>query len=216
MPMGQRSTSPTTRGLTAFALNSASPDTLPPFFPRLSAVFANQPRDRAHYERRFVGIQAHNRWMVDFCAAVPGRRKSPVRALSVRHRSTPSPKFDGAMTLGCLLYSYQRWRLITRWKACGRDDTIPSGNCARSHDAGQPARGAGTPDVGTESAEGAVLFYEVHFFARRSLWHMIFGGVFERFPDRKFVMTEEGLSWTSAELGRLDHYYANVIQVSHA
>jgi len=63
--------------LTALALNSCSQTPCRPF--PSSAVFANQPRDRDDYERRFAGTQAHNRWMVDFCAAVLGRRKSPVR-----------------------------------------------------------------------------------------------------------------------------------------
>src|ERR1019366_2058328 len=32
------------------------------------------PRERADYERRWAGLQAHNRWLADFCAAEPGRR----------------------------------------------------------------------------------------------------------------------------------------------
>jgi len=187
------------------------PDTLPPFFPS-SAVFANQPRDRADYERRFAGIQAHNRWMVDFCAAVPGRRKSPVQIFlydiedalaEIRwgHDAGMPAVLVPAVAPNHPLEGLWSRRYDPIWKLC-QELMMPVNQHV----------GAGTPDVGTESAEGAVLFYEVHFFARRSLWHMIFGGVFERFPDLKFVMTEEGLSWTSAELGRLDHYYANVIR----
>jgi predicted TIM-barrel fold metal-dependent hydrolase len=70
--------------------------------------------------------------------------------------------------------------------------------------------GAGTPDVSSHPADGAALMYEVHWFARRSLWHMIFGGVFERFPDLKLIMTEEGLGWIVPELRRLDYYVGNV------
>src|SRR5262245_42968091 len=49
------------------------PNTAPPFFP--SGVFtARSPRTREEYERRWAGLKAHNRWLVDFCGALPGRR----------------------------------------------------------------------------------------------------------------------------------------------
>jgi predicted TIM-barrel fold metal-dependent hydrolase len=49
------------------------PNTAPPFFP--AGVFTvGAPQTRAEYERRWAGLQAHNRWLVDFCAEAPGRR----------------------------------------------------------------------------------------------------------------------------------------------
>jgi len=48
------------------------PNTIPPFFAQgnLTALEPNA----ADYERRWAGLQAHNRWLADFCAKAPGRR----------------------------------------------------------------------------------------------------------------------------------------------
>jgi predicted TIM-barrel fold metal-dependent hydrolase len=48
------------------------PNTIPPFFPS-GNLLARPPADD-EYELRWAGLQAHNRWMVDFCADTPGRR----------------------------------------------------------------------------------------------------------------------------------------------
>src|SRR4051812_19457308 len=42
------------------------PNTVPPFFPT-GIVIARPPRPD-EYRLRWAGIQAHNRWMADFCA----------------------------------------------------------------------------------------------------------------------------------------------------
>ena len=48
------------------------PNTVPPFYPELRAV--RRPPKPEDYEHRRAGIQAHNRWLVDFCARNPERR----------------------------------------------------------------------------------------------------------------------------------------------
>ena len=48
------------------------PNTVPPFFPS-GNLLAPLPTAE-EYELRWAGVKAHNRWLVDFCAAVPGRR----------------------------------------------------------------------------------------------------------------------------------------------
>ena len=48
------------------------PNTVPPFFAQ-GNLTALEPT-AADYERRWAGLQAHNRWVADFCAAAPGRR----------------------------------------------------------------------------------------------------------------------------------------------
>ena len=48
------------------------PNTVPPFFAQGNLTALEPTAD--DYERRWAGVQAHNRWLADFCAAAPGRR----------------------------------------------------------------------------------------------------------------------------------------------
>ena len=48
------------------------PNTVPPFFPSF-VLFARPPKPE-EYEHRLAGIQAHNRWLEDFCGRYPERR----------------------------------------------------------------------------------------------------------------------------------------------
>src|SRR5205814_1898546 len=56
------------------------PNTLPPFFDIL-AHLTGVPRDRATFERKWAGLQAHNRWLVEFSRLLPMRRKGIVQLL---------------------------------------------------------------------------------------------------------------------------------------
>ena len=48
------------------------PNTVPPFYPGF-VLFAGPPKPEDYAHRR-AGLQAHNRWLVDFCASRPGTR----------------------------------------------------------------------------------------------------------------------------------------------
>ena len=48
------------------------PNTIPPFFPS-GSLLAPMPSNE-EFDRRWAGLQAHNRWLADFCADTPGRR----------------------------------------------------------------------------------------------------------------------------------------------
>ena len=49
-----------------------------------------------------------------------------------------------------------------------------------------------------------VHFLEIPFYSQRPLAYMILGGVFERFPKLKFVLTEAGCAWVPSVLENLD------------
>ena len=50
------------------------PNTVPPFYPKSSLTFQPPAADAGDTARRWAGLQAHNRWLADFCAQLPGRR----------------------------------------------------------------------------------------------------------------------------------------------
>jgi len=70
--------------------------------------------------------------------------------------------------------------------------------------------GSGMPDYGPYPAAGLLWIAEQVFFSRRPVVHMIVGGVFERFPQLRFVLTEQGCAWIPSTLAALDAYHAQM------
>jgi len=70
--------------------------------------------------------------------------------------------------------------------------------------------GGGMPDYGPYDAAGVLWLTELTFFSRRPLTQMIVGGAFERFPNLRFVLTEEGATWIAPMLNQLDSYHAQM------
>src|ERR1700728_4566895 len=56
------------------------PNTVPPFFAEGNLVAL--PPTPEDYPRRWAGVQAHNRWLADFCAATPGRRAGIIQVFA--------------------------------------------------------------------------------------------------------------------------------------
>src|SRR5262249_43240515 len=55
----------------------------------------------------------------------------------------------------------------------------------------------------------ALVAAEVHWLSRRGLWQLIFGGVFERHPQLKLVLTEQRVTWVPETLRDLDTIHAS-------
>ena len=58
--------------------------------------------------------------------------------------------------------------------------------------------GSGLPDYGDHEAARAIMLIELAWFAHRPVWHLIFGGVLERHPTLRVVLTEQGMAWMPA------------------
>ena len=54
------------------------------------------------------------------------------------------------------------------------------------------------------------MLVELPWFGHRPLWHLIFGGVFERFPGLKVALTEQGVAWLPRGLETLDWFYGRM------
>jgi predicted TIM-barrel fold metal-dependent hydrolase len=64
------------------------------------------------------------------------------------------------------------------------------------------------------AATPLVMIAEIPFYGNRNLVHMLLGGVFERFPRLKFVITESGLSQFGPMMKHLDGIMAAVAKGS--
>jgi predicted TIM-barrel fold metal-dependent hydrolase len=184
------------------------PNTVPPFFPR-SLLVARPPENAVEFEQRWAGLRAHNRWLAEWCADLPGRRAGlvqvfpndiPAAVEEVEWAAENGlkgalvaaiPPDSGAPPLWSDYYD-------PLWAAC--QDT---GLSVNQHG------GTGLPDIDGSPVRNFMMLMEVPFFVNRSLWHLILGGAFERFPGLKFVMTEQRVGWIPEILGKMDYFWSS-------
>jgi predicted TIM-barrel fold metal-dependent hydrolase len=186
------------------------PNTVPPFFPT-GAVVARPPSSE-EYRLRRAGVRAHNRWLAQWCAEQPDRRAGVAQIfLNDIDDAVEDVRFAAAKGLrgGILLpavppdapwleplYSPAYDRV---WQVCEDLEVVVNHHS-----------GGGTPDYGDYPAASIIWLAETAFFSRRALTHLIAGGVFDRFPKLRFVMTEQGGSWVPSALSMLDVFYSQI------
>src|SRR5262249_49091503 len=146
-----------------------------------------------------AGRQAYNRWLVDFCAQSPRRRSGQMamsfedldRAVADVHWAKehglggialPGLTREGPYffdpALDPIWAAVQETGLMLSQHGGGFDPNGPRGSTGRP---GQTAPGFGAfMMISTENS----------FFSNRSLWMLIAGGVFDRFPDLRAAWIE--------------------------
>lgn len=186
------------------------PNTVPPFFPSASLVAPAPTRE--DFGLRWAGLRAHNRWLADFCAAAPGRRAGVAQILlndvdeAVREvRRTQAAGLTGGVLLpgtppGSGLPELHSACYDPLWAVCA-ELGVPVNHHA----------GSASPPLGADPAARAVFMVETTWFSHRALWHLILGGAFDRHPDLRLVLTEQGTAWIPGVLDTLDHYYARLV-----
>jgi predicted TIM-barrel fold metal-dependent hydrolase len=183
------------------------PNTIPPFFAQ-SNLTALEPTD-ADYEHRWAGLQAHNRWLADFCAAAPGRRAGCAQVFlnnlddtlaEVRWAKQHIDVFGGVLLPNVPPNSslLPLWdpHYEPLWELCEELDVV-----INIHS------GSGLPDFGTAEAARAIMLIELAWYAHRAVWHLTFGGVLEHHPSLRVVLTEQGTSWIPRGLDTLDWFH---------
>ena len=72
-------------------------------------------------------------------------------------------------------------------------------------------QGTGAPDVGPDPIANTIFFTELDLWTKRTLHHLVVGGVFERHPELQVVWTEMwGLRWVVEELAQMTLRLRNV------
>jgi predicted TIM-barrel fold metal-dependent hydrolase len=146
---------------------------------------------------------AYNRWLVDFCAQTPGRRAGQALVtfddvdLAVADIHWAKDHGLGGVMMPALLGSGPAFfdpALDPIWAACVETDLTVSQH-----------GGAGTPIYSPPGfAAIMTLALEHSFYSGRSLWQMILGGVFERFPDLRVAYVETEADWIGPVISKLD------------
>ncbi len=181
------------------------PNTLPPFFDIL-AHLSGVPRTRDELDRRWAGLQAHNRWLVEFCGQAPDRRRGLIQllpndidaAIAEMRVAREHPVIGGVMLPAVppnhTVEPYFHERYDPLWAAC-----VELGFPVHQH------QGTGAPDVGLDQDVARSLFFvDLELWTRLTMSHLIVGGVFERHPRLQVVWTEmPGLRWAVEDLERM-------------
>src|SRR6185437_6895542 len=182
------------------------PNTVPPFYPQTQFFVPPPPSDRREYQRRWAGLRAHNRWLADFCDLLPGRRAGVAQIMlndvddaveEIRWVADQPGLFGGILLPGVPPGSAlpSLWSAVYDpiWEACA------SLGVPVNHHAG-----GGIPEYGDDDLGRTMLHTEVAWFVHRALWHLTYAGVFERYPDLAFVITEAGAGWAAATVRQMD------------
>jgi len=183
------------------------PNTVPPFFPT-NSVIAPTPTAK-QYPKRLAGIRAHNRWQADWIADAPHRRKGQIQIFlndiptAIEDiRTFHAMGVDGGVLLPGVAPDSGLPPLFAPdydplWAVCEELDLTVS------HHGG----GTGIPSYGGYPASMVVMASEVAWWADRAIYHLIWGGAFERFPNLRFVITEAGVGFVPGLLTQMDFYH---------
>jgi predicted TIM-barrel fold metal-dependent hydrolase len=161
-------------------------------------------------------LEIWNRWQADFISSEPARHVGLMQLPLTFDLEATIPAMTRAREAGLTAVNFPAPRADFPayneesvyedfWSAC-EDLDLPL--C--THIAGGE-RPLGSTGVGG----GLVIMAENPWMARRSLWQMIFGGVFERHPRLKLVFTEQRSSWVRETLRDLDSIYSNELWNEH-
>ena len=180
------------------------PNTVPPFYDR--AFHVAPPPFAESFRRKLAGTRAHNRWLAEFCQEAPERRAG----IGLIHLNDldeaiadvewiarnglrggvllplPSPADTHLPSL--IDPAYDRL-----WAAIQDHDLV-----INQHS------GQGSPSYPRAQGANALWAFEMTFYVQRGFTQLIMGGVFERFPRLRYILTESGCAWAPALMRQLD------------
>ena len=179
---------------------------LPPFGATLS-LFNDRMRPEIVPELQWAGARAHNRWIAEFCQESAARRAGLALVpllydvdAAVREAHWAREHGLRGILIPALFDGYPPYhdpRYEPFWAACAELD-LP----IHTH-------GGAAPDYGDAPGTIGIYITEVHWWSARPAWFLIWGGVFERHPRLKFVVTELGASWVPELKALMDQRFSD-------
>ena len=177
---------------------------MPPFGAGLSL-----PTEDIVPELQWAGARAHNRWLAEFCEMAPERRAGVaiVPLLWDVEEACREVRWAREKGLAGVLIpnmwgkhdAYHHPKYAPFWSVCQDLRMV-----VNFHSGAAPMR-----DYGEGTGMMGIYISEVAWWSARPLTFMIWGGVFERFPDLQVIVTEATSVWVPEFLALLDFRYAD-------
>ncbi len=172
------------------------PNTIPPFFPTSALIVVNLPKTEKEFSYRWAGVQAHNRWVVDFVNLLPTRRRAVAQifpndveaAVKEIRWAKETGVFGGVLLAtvppGHVLPGLYHERYEPIWAVCDElDMPIVTHN--------QPI-----PDMPMDQpCSKALTIMQLELWCRATMMEILISGVLERHPTLKVIPTELGFEW---------------------
>jgi predicted TIM-barrel fold metal-dependent hydrolase len=158
-------------------------------------------------------LRAYDRWLADFCAAAPGRRAGVIpidlhdldKAIDEVEWARSAGLFGGimlpAMSVKSRLPGYADDYYEPFWSACEDQGMVINLHTGASGSA------TDTKYLYDAKHGGMLGLYEVFVFTRRPLWFLVFGGVFDRHPNLKVAVTENGVQWLPSLIRDMEQFF---------
>ncbi len=153
--------------------------------------------------------RAYNNWLADFCRPFPHRIKG-IAMLNLDEVQEAVKELTRCAKLGLAGAmitvsppagrSYDSAEYDPLW-AAAQDLDMPLSLHVATNRTGSQDSALDVEDI------PPAFFTNIDHWVRMSLAHMIFGGVFERYPRLQVVSVEQELSWAPHFLNRLDNTY---------
>jgi predicted TIM-barrel fold metal-dependent hydrolase len=158
------------------------------------------------YARELVraGARAYNRWLAEFCSVDPARLRGMTIlgtlddvlwcCQEVRRAYDAGLQTGVMLPLEYYLPALHHPRYEPLWRTCSELNLPVASHIATGH-----------PDyLGEDPLVIRFMYGEGDFFAKRPISQLILGGVLERFPNLRLVITELGVGWLPMTLAGLD------------
>ena len=173
-------------------------------FSGLGGIPIELPKGSRESELSIEGFRMFHRWVADYCAAAPERRRALIHLPYWDLDATLDVVREGqALGLGGVnlpagrtgLPGYHNLVWEPLWDLCEEYDfslNLHSGFAALD-----------TKQLVGEFS-GPLMGHEILYWTRRALFFLILGGVFDRHPKLKFVIAEQPSCWISPALSELN------------
>jgi predicted TIM-barrel fold metal-dependent hydrolase len=166
-------------------------------------------------ERVVASRRAHNQWLADFCATAPDRLigQAWIDFADVDEATEEIRWAKEAGLKGVVLPVFEEEvplyhpRHDPIWETLAELEMPVNAHAGLSGTSSRRPHLSTEPDRTSHGCGWKIYMTEVFFMYRQMLEHFIWGGVLERHPTLKFILTEGGSGWVVGALEAMDFSY---------